>query len=115
MIQSRVFGPRLLRGSLATALVISAVLGAASAWALGQPPGPIPTPRLSEAEQARRIQERDQIRAEVIKLVQAGKLEDAETAAVKELAFTREVRGELHEDVVGSLQCLARLQEARED
>ncbi len=55
------------------------------------------------------------IRAEVNKLVQAGKLDEAATAAVKELAVTRDVLGELHEDVVGSLQVLAWLQEERED
>ena len=51
----------------------------------------------------------------MIKLAQAGKLDEAVALSVKELAVTREVRGELHEDVVDSLQLLARLQEARED
>ena len=78
-------------------------------------PGPVLPPGLSEAERARQIQERDQIRAEMVKLAQAGKLDEAVAASVKELAATREVRGELHEDVVASLQCLAWLQEARED
>ena len=69
----------------------------------GQPPGPVSAPRLSEAERARQLEERDRIRAEAIKLAQAGKLDEAVAAAVKELAVTREVLGELHEDVVGSL------------
>ena len=49
----------------------------------------------------------------MIKLAQAGKLDEAVALLVKELAITREVRGELHEDAVDSLQILARLQEAR--
>ena len=59
MIQSRLFGPRILRVPLATALVISAVLGAVTAWAQGQPPGPVTAPKLSEAERARQLAERD--------------------------------------------------------
>jgi CHAT domain-containing protein/Tfp pilus assembly protein PilF len=55
------------------------------------------------------------MRAEVIKLANAGKLDDAAALAVKELAVNRDVRGELHEDIVNSLGFLARLQEARED
>jgi len=105
----------MLKVPLATVLVFSAVLGAATAWAQGQPPGPVPAPRLPEAERARQLQERDQIRAEVMKLAQSGKLDEAAALLVKELAATREIRGELHEDVVASLQMLARLQEAREN
>jgi tetratricopeptide (TPR) repeat protein len=104
-----------LRVPLATALVISAVLGAATALSQGQRPGTIPAPRLSEAERARRLQQRDQIRSEVIRLEQAGKLDEAATVAVKELAVTREVQGELHDDVVDSLDYLARLHEFGED
>ena len=53
--------------------------------------------------------------AERAKLAQAGKLDEAEALAVKALAATRELRGELHEEVVISLQILAGLQGARED
>jgi CHAT domain-containing protein/Tfp pilus assembly protein PilF len=86
-----------------------------TARAQRQPPGPVPAPRLSEAERARQLEERNRIRAEVIKLAQAGKLEEAVAVAMKELAVTREVQGELHEEVDGSLRMLAGLQEARED
>src|SRR5271170_1544410 len=102
MIPSRLLGPRILRVPFVTALVVLAVLAAATAWAHGQPPVPVPAPRLSETERARRIQERDQIRAELEKLAQAGKLDEAVALSAKELAATREVQGELHEDVVGS-------------
>ncbi len=43
------------------------------------------------------------------------KLDQALALAVKELAVTREVLGEQHDDVVGSLEILARLHELRED
>ena len=56
MIQSRLLGPQILRVPLATVLVIPAVLGAATAWAQGQPPWPVPASRLSEAERARQLQ-----------------------------------------------------------
>jgi tetratricopeptide (TPR) repeat protein len=115
MIPSRLLGPPILRVPLAIVLVISAVLGASTAWAQGQPPGSVPAPKLSEAERAQQLQERDQIKAELMRLAQAGKLDEAVAAAEKELAVSREVRGELHEDVVGSLGFLARLQEAREN
>jgi len=59
MIPSRLFGPRILGATLATVLVISASLGAATAWAQVRPPGPGAAPRLSEAEQVRQLQERD--------------------------------------------------------
>jgi hypothetical protein len=41
MIRSRLFGPQILRAPLATALVISAALGAVIASARGQLPGPV--------------------------------------------------------------------------
>ncbi len=56
MIPSRLLGTRILRVPFATVLVISAVLGASTAWAQGQPPGPVPAPKLSEAERARQLQ-----------------------------------------------------------
>ncbi len=115
MIQSHLFGARILRVALVTPLAIAAVLGAATARAQGQPPGPVPATRLSESERARWIQERDQIRAEMIKLARSGSLDEAVALSVKELAVTREVWGELHEEVVGSLNGLAWFQEVRED
>ncbi len=94
---------------------IQAAQKAAAARAQSEPLGPVRSTGLSEANPARQLQERDQIRAEVTKLRQAGKLDDAAALAVKELVVTREVRGELHEDVVDSLEFLARLQEVREN
>jgi len=55
------------------------------------------------------------MRAEVIKLAQAGKLDEAVALAAKELGVTREAQGELHEDVVASLGLMARLHELRLD
>jgi len=115
MIQSRLLGPQILRVPLATALVLSAVLGASTAWTQSQPPGPVPAPKLSEAERAQKFQQRDRLRAEAIKLARAGKLDKALATATNVLAIERRVLGELHEDVVGSLQFLAALQEARRD
>ena len=84
MIQSRLLGPQILTSRSATALVISAVLAAASAWALGETPGPTSTPKLSEAERARLLlEERNQLRAEVIKLAKADKLDEVLAAEVK--------------------------------
>ncbi len=115
MIHSRLFGPRILRVPLATALVISAVLGAGDRVGPGSTSGPVPASKLSEAERARQLAERDGTEQEVIKLARPAKLEEAVTAAVKELAIEREVLGELHEDVVGSLEFLARMHECDED
>ena len=49
---------------------------------------------------------------QVIRLAQAGKLDDAAAEAMKELAVTRELMGELHEEAISSLDLLARLHEA---
>jgi CHAT domain-containing protein/Tfp pilus assembly protein PilF len=100
---------------LAVALVISGVLGEVTVWGQSQPPGAAPESQLSDAERARRLADRNRMAAERAKLAQAGKLDEAEALAVKALAATRELRGELHEEVVISLQILAGLQRARED
>ena len=115
MIPSRLFEPRILRVPLATALVISAVLGAGTAWAQGQPRGPAHTPKLSEVERARRLAERDRYKQEANRQAQAGNLEETLNALGKELAIERDVLGEFHQDVVDSLNLLARFQEAGED
>jgi CHAT domain-containing protein/tetratricopeptide (TPR) repeat protein len=115
MFQSSLFARRILTVPLLTALVISTVLAASTAWAKDQLRGTAPAPRLSDAERARHLQDRDEMRAEVMKLAQAGKQDEAVAAAVKELALTRKVRGELHEDVVDSLKFLSRLHVARDD
>ncbi len=48
-------------------------------------------------------------------LARAGRLDEAVKAEEKEIAVTREVFGDLHNDVVGSLHMMAKLQEVRED
>jgi hypothetical protein len=49
------------------------------------------------------------------RLANAGKLDEAVAAAVKELAATRHVRGELHDEVIGSLLMVDRLHERSDD
>ncbi len=115
MIRSRSFGHRILRTRLAVILISSLAFGAAMARAQSQPPDTVPGPKLSQAERTRQLQERDRLRAQVVKLAQAGKVDEALVTAVKELAATREVRGELHADVISSLQTLAGLHEKRDD
>ncbi len=98
-----------------TALIVSAVIGAGTAWAQGQPPGPAPASKLSEAERVRKLAERDRYKQEANRQAQAGNLEETLNALGKELAIERDVLGELHQDVVDSLNLLARFQEAGED
>jgi hypothetical protein len=83
-----------MRGVLATALVIATVLGGASAWAPEQPSGPARAPALPEDEQTRQLSGRDQLRAEVLKLPNAGKLDEAVAAAVKGVCVDHCVLGE---------------------
>jgi CHAT domain-containing protein/tetratricopeptide (TPR) repeat protein len=98
-----------------SALVISVVLGATTAWAQGQPPGPASDSKLCEAEKARRLAERDRYKQEAIRLGEAGKLDEMFAVLGKALAIEREVLSELHEDVVGSLEALAIMHEFLED
>src|SRR5262249_49469722 len=69
---------------------------------------------LTAAQQAR-LKERDRYAAETQKYRRAGKLQEAIQAAERMLAIEREVLGNLHVDVVGSLEHLAKLHESRED
>src|SRR5262245_14338483 len=115
MNQARLGQIRIAILQIMTGLVITVGLGAATARPQSRSPGPAPTSKLSRSERTRRLAERDRYRAEVIKLAQSGKLDEAAAEAVKELAVTREMLGEFHEDVVSSLDVLARLQEYRAD
>jgi len=115
MIPSRLLGPQILRGPLATVLVISAVLGAATTWAQGQQKGTVPAPRLSEAERARRIQERDRHRSLAMRLTSAARLDEAVQEAEAALTIERELLGALSEDAARSLGMLAILHDARGD
>jgi hypothetical protein len=69
---------------------------------------------LTAAQQAR-LRERDRHRAEAQKLRAACKLAEAVAAAEKTLAIEKEVFGERHPGVVGSLQFLAAVHQERED
>jgi tetratricopeptide (TPR) repeat protein len=76
-----------------------------------EPPAAKP---LTAAQQAR-LKERDRYGDQTDKLRRAGKLVEAIAAAQKMLAIEREVFGDLHEDVIGSLQQIAEMHESRED
>jgi hypothetical protein len=115
MIASRFSVPLCPRLAIVPPFLVSLVFSATTASAQGQPSSSVSAPKLSDSERARKLTERDQIRAEVIKLANAGKLEEAVAASIKELAATREALGELHDDVVASLVVLSRRQEARGD
>jgi len=77
---------------------------------LGQSQIPPLTP-----EQQQRLKERDRYDQESADLEKANKLPQAIAAAEKMLAIEREVFGDVHPEVVGSLQLLARVNEALED
>ncbi len=100
MIPSRSLVPRISRVALVTALMVSAVPGAASARGQGQTSEPAPKSKLSDAERVRKLAERDRYWQEANRLYQAGKLEDAVSALMRELAIDREVLGGMHEQVV---------------
>src|SRR5262249_36026011 len=67
------------------------------------------------AAQQEWLKERDRRNAEARKLPAPGKLDEAVAAGEKNLAIEREVFGERHADVVGSLELLAELHQERED
>jgi CHAT domain-containing protein/Tfp pilus assembly protein PilF len=115
MIHSDLFGPGMLKVPLATALAISTVLGAWTALAQGQPPRSAPMPGLSEAEKARRLAERDRYEQEANRLAEAGKFAESIGAFEKKLGIEREVLGPLRDDVVRSLEAIAKLQGRREN
>jgi CHAT domain-containing protein/tetratricopeptide (TPR) repeat protein len=77
-------------------------------------PGAGKQPPLTPA-QRERLKERDRLGAEFEKLLRAGEDAKAIRAWEKKLAIEREVLGKAHEDVVSSLEVLARLHEDRED
>src|SRR5438552_5096886 len=77
--------------------------------------GDEPKPPPLTAAQKERLKERDRFGAETQKLRQAGKLAEAIAAAEKMLAIERDVFGNGHEDVAGSLEQLAEMHEQRED
>ena len=92
-------------------LCLVACLAAAAAGA--EPPEPKPAP-LSK-EQQDKLKERDRLDTEARKLRSEGKLPEAIAAAEKMLALERQLFGDVHPKVAGSLQFLAVVHEARED
>jgi len=83
---------------------------------LAQPPDATPPkPPALTAEHRQQLQERDRHAAEAKKLWAADKREEAIAAWEKKLVIERSVYGDLHDDVLDSLQQLARWQEDRED
>jgi CHAT domain-containing protein len=93
----------------------SALLALALAFAVEGRVGAIPPAKPLTAVQQAQLKERDRYAAEAQKLRQAGQLGEAITAAEKRLAIERDVFGDGHEDVIGALEQLAELHEARED
>jgi hypothetical protein len=71
------------------------------------------TPPLTAAQQ-QWLKERDRWAAETTKLRQQGKLAEAIAACEKKLAIEREVFGNVHEEVAGTLEQLAQMHEERE-
>jgi tetratricopeptide (TPR) repeat protein len=93
-------------------LLLAFVWVVGSGWALAQDPPA--APKLSAAQQ-QRLRERDRYAQETKKLRKEGKLAEALAACEKMLAIEREVLGNVHKDVAGSLEQLAEMQEELED
>jgi CHAT domain-containing protein/tetratricopeptide (TPR) repeat protein len=90
-------------------LVACLIVGAVGA----EPPEPKPAPLTKEQQE--KLKERDRLQKEAERLRAEAKLPEAIAAAEKMLAIERQVFGAVHEELVGSLQFLAELHEARED
>lgn len=80
--------------------------------AVGLAPAAAP-PRMLRAAQEARLKEGARLGAESARLWQAGKQAESLAAWQKKLAIDREVYGDTHEVVAGSLHVLARIHEAR--
>jgi CHAT domain-containing protein/tetratricopeptide (TPR) repeat protein len=93
------------------ALCLAGWLVAAMANALTPESKPLPLRK----EQQDKLKERDRFQKEAERLRAEGKLTDAIAAAEKMLSIGRQVFGDVHPEVVDSLQLLAELHEARED
>jgi hypothetical protein len=77
-------------------------------------PRPPQAPSLTAAQQER-LKERDQLWASSQELRAAGKLAEAIASAEKMLAIGREVFGDFHPEVAGSLAFVAEMYEEKED
>ncbi|HEY7428890.1 MAG TPA: tetratricopeptide repeat protein, partial [Gemmataceae bacterium] len=98
-----------LRSALFGCLIIGLVLNS-SATVRTESPKPSPT-----REQQEKLKERDLYLAEANRLQREGKLVEAIAAAGKKLAIERQVFGDVHEDVAGSLESLAEMHHQREN
>jgi len=78
-------------------------------------PADEPPPKTLTPAQQAQLKERDRLGAEAQKLRAAGKLAEAVAAAEQMLALERQLFGENHEDVAGSWELLADLQQERGD
>jgi CHAT domain-containing protein/Tfp pilus assembly protein PilF len=95
-------------------VLVLCLAGWLMAGAAGAEP-PEPKPAQLTKEQQEKLKERDRFSTEARKLRSEGKLTEAVAAAEKMLAIERQLLGDVHREVVGSLELLAELHEARED
>jgi tetratricopeptide (TPR) repeat protein len=101
--------------AVASGLAVLACLIATPGRAQDPSPAPATAKRLTEAERARRLAQFEQYKEEALKFANSGRLDDAVATARSMVAIQREVRGELHEEVVIALQFVERLCEGRQD
>src|SRR4051812_19915110 len=115
MAHHRLFGLGVVLLLLATAFWVASGVGLTTPRGQEASSPPPSSPKLPEAERARRLAEAERHKEEALRLAKTGELDEAVTAIGKGLAVEREVLGELHEEVVISLNFLAKLHELRED
>lgn len=99
-----------LRGVCAAILLLVVVVGANRA----QAPADGSSKPLTE-QQKNRLEERDRLAPEYRKQVAAGNLPGTIAVLEKGLVITREVFGDAHKEVAGTVEILAQLHEAAED
>jgi CHAT domain-containing protein/Tfp pilus assembly protein PilF len=87
-------------------------VGSLLAWS---PHGDAQAPPKLTGAQKKKLVERDRFLKDALAFEKAGKITDAIAAAEKMLAIERPIYGNVHPEIVGSLQILARLHERRED
>jgi len=103
MIHIRPFVLGILPPFLASCVLLLCGLGISTVWGQNPSSPASSAPKLSEAERARRLEERNRIVEEFNRLAQVGDVNGALAELGKKLAIEREVLGEGHEDVVTTL------------
>jgi len=104
-----------------TTLRATLLLHLLAALGLGLAPSPLParaeptSAKPLSKEQQEKLKERDRFGAQTRALRKDGKLAEAIAAAEKMLALERQVFGDVHEEVAGSLEQLAEMHQQRED